>query len=69
MKLKKRGDQSVDASELPRRWNKILKGGNMEIKCGAETEGKAIQTLPYLGSHPIYSHQTPILWWMLGSAC
>jgi hypothetical protein len=33
----------VDASVLLRRENKILKGGNTETKCGAETEGKAIQ--------------------------
>jgi hypothetical protein len=30
----------------------------METKCGAETEGKAIQRLPHLGIHPIYRHQT-----------
>ena len=46
------------SSVLLRRGNKILKGGNMETKCGAETEGKAIQRLPLLGIHPIYSHQT-----------
>jgi hypothetical protein len=28
---------------LFRRVNKILTGGNMETKCGAGTEGKAIQ--------------------------
>jgi hypothetical protein len=32
-----------------RRVNKILTGGNMETKCGAETEGKAIQRLPSPG--------------------
>jgi hypothetical protein len=42
MKLKNKEDQSVDASVLLRRGNKILKGGNTESKCGAETEGKAI---------------------------
>jgi hypothetical protein len=26
--------------------NKILTGGNMETKCGAKTEGKAIQIMP-----------------------
>jgi hypothetical protein len=35
-------DQSVDASVLFRIENKILTGGNMETKCGEETEGKAI---------------------------
>jgi hypothetical protein len=57
-KLKKKEDQSVDASVLLRRGNKILRGENMETKCGAETEGKAIHRLPHLGSHAIYSHQT-----------
>jgi hypothetical protein len=47
MKLKKKEDQSVDASVL-RRGNKILKEGNMETKCRAETEGKAIQRLPHI---------------------
>jgi hypothetical protein len=66
MKLKKE-DQSVDASVLFRRGRKILIGGN--TKCGAETEGKAIQRLPHLRIHPIYNHQTQILLWMPGSAC
>ena len=60
MKLKKE-DQSVGASVLLRRKNKILKGANTETKCGAETEGKTIQRLPHLGTHPIYSHQTQTL--------
>jgi hypothetical protein len=42
MKLKKKEDQSVDASVLLRRGNKIFTGGNTETKCGAETERKAI---------------------------
>jgi hypothetical protein len=50
MKLKKE-DKSMDASVL-RRGNKILTGENMEMKCGVETEGKAIQRLPHLGSIP-----------------
>jgi hypothetical protein len=41
MKLKKMEKQSLDATVLLRRGNKILTGGNMETKCGAETEGKA----------------------------
>jgi hypothetical protein len=40
MKLKKKEDQSVDASVLLRRGDKILKGGNTETKCGAEAKGK-----------------------------
>jgi hypothetical protein len=41
--------------------NKMLTGVNMKTKCGADTEGKAIQKLPHWGIHPIFSHQT----WML----
>ena len=51
MKLKKKEDQSMDASVLLRRVNKILTGGNLETKYGAETEEKAIQRLPYLWIH------------------
>jgi hypothetical protein len=43
MKLKKKEDQSVDALVLLRRGNKIPMGGVTETKCGAETEGNAIQ--------------------------
>ena len=38
--------------------NKILTEANMEIKCGAETDGKATRRLSHLGIHPIYSYQT-----------
>jgi hypothetical protein len=69
MKLKEKEDQSVDASVLFRRGNKILRGGYMETECRAETERKAIQKLPHLGIHPIYSHQTQTLLWMPTSAC
>jgi hypothetical protein len=58
MKLKKTEDQSVNASILLRRGNKILTGGTTETKCGAGTEGKAMQRLLHLGIHPIYNHQT-----------
>ena len=61
MKPKKKEDQNVDASVLFRKVKKILTGGNMETKCGAETERKAIQRLPNLGIHPIYSYQTQTL--------
>jgi hypothetical protein len=58
----KKEDQSVDASVLLRRGNKILTGGNMNTKCGVETEGKAMQRLPHLGIfHSIYSHQAQAL--------
>jgi hypothetical protein len=68
VKLKKE-DQSVDTLVLLRRGNKIPIGGDTETKCGAETEGKTIQRLPYLGIHPTYSHQTETLLWMPTSAC
>jgi hypothetical protein len=58
MKLKKKEDQTVDTLVLLRRGNKIHMGGDTETKCGVETEGKAIQRLPHLGIHPIYSYQT-----------
>jgi hypothetical protein len=57
MKHKKKEDQSVTTSVLLRMVNKLFIGGNMEIKSGGETEGKAIQRLSYLGIHPIYRHQ------------
>jgi hypothetical protein len=69
MKPKKKEDQSVDASVLLRRGNKILLGGNMKTKYGAETGGKATQRLAHLGIYPIYSHQTQTLVWMPRSAC
>jgi hypothetical protein len=61
MKLKKKEDQSVDASVLLRKGNKILTGGNSETKCRAETERKAIQRLSHLGIHPVYRQQTQTL--------
>jgi len=68
MNLKKKEDQSVDASVLLRRGNKILTGGNTETKCGAETEGKGMQRLPHLGIHPMYSYQIQTLLLMPRSA-
>jgi hypothetical protein len=69
MKLKKKEDQSVNASVILRRGIKILIGGNMETKCGAETERKkGNPETAYLGIHPIYSSQTQMLLWMPGSA-
>jgi hypothetical protein len=61
MKLMKKDDQSTDILVLLRRGNKIPMGGDTEIMCGAETVGKTIQRLPYLGIHTIYSHQTQTL--------
>ena len=68
MKLKKE-DRSMDTSVLLKRGNKIPMEGDTEKKCGAETEGKAIQRLPHLGIHPIYCYQTQTLLWMPRSAC
>ena len=69
MKLKKREDQSVDTTVLLRRGNRIPMGGDTEMMCRAETEEKAIQRVPHLGIHPIYSYQTQTLLWMATSAC
>jgi hypothetical protein len=44
-------------------------GVDRKTKCGAEIEGKAIQRLPYLGIHPIYSYQVQRLLWMPTNAC
>jgi hypothetical protein len=57
MKLKKKEDQSVDTLVFHRRGNKIPMRGDTEKNCGAETKGKAIQRLPYMRIHPIYSYQ------------
>jgi hypothetical protein len=51
MKLKNKEDQSVGALVLLRRRNRVFIVTNRETKCEAETEGKAIQRLPYLGIH------------------
>ena len=69
MKLKKKENQSMDASVLLRRVNKILTGGNLETKCGAETEGKAIQRLPHLGIHPIYNEHRQTQLWIPRNSC
>ena len=68
MKFKKKEDQSMNILVLFGRRNKTAMGGDIETKCGAETEGKAIQRLPYLGIHPINCHQNPTLLWMTRSA-
>jgi hypothetical protein len=42
----------------------FLSKRNAETKIGAETEGKAIQRLPYLGIYPMCSHQIQTLFLM-----
>jgi hypothetical protein len=42
----KKEDQSMYASVLLRRGNKILTGGNMKTKCGAETEKRPSRDFP-----------------------
>jgi hypothetical protein len=58
MKLKKKEDQSVDASFLLRMGNKIPMERVTESKFRAEMEGRTIQRLPHPGIHPINNHQT-----------
>jgi hypothetical protein len=53
MKLKKKEDQSADASFLLRMGNKIPMEGVTEIKLGTETEGWTIQRLLHPGIHCI----------------
>jgi hypothetical protein len=69
MKLKKKEDQSVDASALLRRGNKIPMEGVTETKFGAKMEGRTIQRLPHPGTHPIISHKTQTLLHMSASVC
>jgi hypothetical protein len=51
----------VDTSFLLRIGNKIPMEGVTETKLGAEMKGWTIQRLPYLGIHPIISHQMQTL--------
>jgi hypothetical protein len=46
----------------------LLTKGNSGTKTGTESEGKAIQSLPNIGIHPICRHQSQTLLWMLGNA-
>jgi len=69
MKLKNTEDQNVDASVLLRRGNKIFMGGNTGTMNEAETEGKAIQSLPQLGIYPICGQQTQPLLLMPRNVC
>jgi hypothetical protein len=68
-KIKKKRDQCVNASFLPRICNKILMQGVTETKFGAKMKGWTIQTLPHLGVHPIISHQTQTLLCMPARFC
>jgi hypothetical protein len=61
MKLKKKEDQNVDTSFLLRMGNKIPVEGVTETKFGAELAERTIQSLPHLGIHHIYNHQTQTL--------
>jgi hypothetical protein len=61
MKLKKKENQSVDTLFLLRRGNKIPMEGDIETKCGAETEGMTTQRLSHLGIHSMYNQQTQTL--------
>jgi hypothetical protein len=69
MKLKKKENQSVGYSFLLRMENKIPLEGFTETKFGAETEGRTIQRLPHLGTHPINNEQTQTLLHMPARFC
>jgi hypothetical protein len=47
----------VNTLVLLRMGNKIPMGVDTETNCGVETEAKAMQRLPHLGIHPVYSYQ------------
>jgi hypothetical protein len=67
MKLKKRQDKSVGPTVLPRK-GENSHGSKYRDKVWGESEGKAIQRLPHMGIHPIYSHQSQTLVWMARSS-
>ena len=70
-KIKKKEDQCVDTSFLPRIGNKIPMEGVAEIKFGAKMKGCLImhpETAPP-GVHPIISHQTKTLLHMPARFC
>jgi hypothetical protein len=48
IKLKKKEEKSAATLVLIRKGNKISMGGDTETKCGAETEGNALQRLSKL---------------------
>ena len=48
MKLKKKENQRIDASVCLIKVNKVLKGVNLALKCGAATKGKVIWILHHL---------------------
>jgi hypothetical protein len=69
MKLKKKGDQSVDTLSLLRMGNNIPMEGVTQTKFGAETEGRTTQRLPHPEIHIIISHQTQTLLHMPARFC
>jgi hypothetical protein len=69
MKLKKKEDQSVDTLFFLRMGNKIPLEGVTETKFRFEIEGRTIQRLLHLGTHPINNHQTQTLLQMPTGVC
>ena len=68
-KLKKKEDQSVDASPFLIIVNKISMEGVTETKFRAKTKGWTIQRLTHPGIHPIISHQMQTLLQMPARFC
>ena len=66
-KIKKKENQRVDTSFLPRIGNKKPMEG--VTKFGAKKKGWTIQRLPHLGVHSIISHQTQTLLYMPARFC
>jgi hypothetical protein len=52
MKPKKKEDQNVDASVFLRSMNKILKGRNIETKCGPSRDWPTWGSIPYTATKP-----------------
>ena len=59
----------MDTLFLLRIGNKIPMEGVTETKFGGKMKGWTIQRLPYLGIHPIISHQTQTLLHMPARFC
>jgi len=68
-KIKKKEDQRVDTSFLPRIGNKKPMEGITETKFGAKMKGWNIQRLAHLGVHPIITHQMQTLLHMSARFC
>jgi hypothetical protein len=61
MKFKKKEEQMVVTSFLPRMGNRLPMEGVTKTTFVVEMEARTIQRLSHLGVHSIYNHQTQTL--------